>query len=119
MGNNKRGAISFPHSSGYTVVHIKKVFKGQLKYRTTRLYDDTWIHYCYNWFSCEFINNPREGWVDDARYDGVSADGQRATFQYGPVGTPGRKWKRPGRVRLGERWTRNEWDSLPAGVQVK
>jgi hypothetical protein len=119
VGQENPKTTYVPAAPGYTVVHIKKVFKGQLRYRTTRLYDDTWIHYCYNWFSCKFINDSREGWVDDARYDGVSSDGRKATFQYGPVATPGRRWKRPGSVPLGEKWTRSEWKSLPVGVQVK
>jgi hypothetical protein len=111
--------IYVPTSSGYTIVHIKKVFKGQLKYRTTHLYDGTWIHYCGNWFDCEYINDPREGWVDEARYEGASADGQRATFQYGPVSTPGKEWKRPGRVPLAEGWFNRQWAKLPVGVQVE
>jgi hypothetical protein len=67
-------------SSGHMDVHIAKVFKGQLKYRTTHLYDDTWVNHCYSFLSCEYTNSPREGWVDEARYDGVSADGRRASF---------------------------------------
>jgi hypothetical protein len=111
--------IPFRSESRYTIVHIKKVFKGQLKYRTTHLYDDTWIHYCVNWFNCEYINDSREGWVDEARYDGVSADGKKATFQYGPVATPGKEWKSPGSVRVADKWRSSEWDKLPVGVQVK
>jgi hypothetical protein len=42
--------VYIPASTGYTVVHIKKVFKGQLRYRTTRLYDRTWFYYNYNFF---------------------------------------------------------------------
>jgi hypothetical protein len=110
--------IPFRPDSGYTIVFIKKVFKGQLKYHTTRLYDDTW------YFrgpivlgTAEFINTPRESWYDDARYDGMSADGQRATFQYGPVNAGG-PINRGGRKRLGD-WSTNEWKTLPAGVQVE
>jgi hypothetical protein len=118
--SNKWRIIYVPTSiSGYTIVHIKKVFKGQLKYRTTRLYDDTWIRYCLGLFNCEFINTPREGWVDEARFDGVSNDGKRATFQYGPIATPGKEWKGPGRVPVAEGWFNNEWKKLPVGVQVK
>jgi hypothetical protein len=77
------------------------------------LYDGTWYHTCYNFLECEFRNNPREGWYDDARYDGVSADGQVATFQYGPVETPGK------RTQGGMRgWPGEEWKKLPVGVQV-
>ncbi|MDR0575998.1 MAG: hypothetical protein LBI87_00280, partial [Candidatus Accumulibacter sp.] len=91
--NSTSRLIYTPTSSGYTVVHIKKVFKGQLKYRTTHLYDDSWFHRCYNWFSCEYTNTPREALCDDALYEGVNADGQRATFQYGPVSTPGQVYE--------------------------
>jgi hypothetical protein len=114
--------ISVPTRSGHMDVYITQVFKGQLKYRTTRLYDDTWIRFCGGWFDCKFINNPREGWGDEARYDGVSADGRRATFQYGPVATPGKEWIRPGGNRstlsVAGDWLRNEWQKLPVGVQV-
>jgi hypothetical protein len=111
--SGKSRTIYVPYSSGYTVVYIKKVFKGQLKYRTVHLYDDTWYLRCSWWRGepggdgCKIIKNPREARVDEARYDGVSADGKRATFQYGPVGGSG--WY----------WTRDEWKKLPVGVQVK
>jgi hypothetical protein len=108
--------IPFRPNSGYTIVYIKKVFKGQLKYRTTRLYDDTWIHYCYDFLECKYANIPRIGWIDDARYDGVSADGQRATFQYGPVE---RKFSGPRHEELAWDWLINEWKSLPLGVRIE
>ncbi|GHU19087.1 hypothetical protein FACS189475_05680 [Betaproteobacteria bacterium] len=57
--------------------------------------------------------------MDEARYEGVSADGKRATFQYGPVATPGKEWKRPGSVPVAEDWFRNQWNKLPVGVQVE
>jgi hypothetical protein len=104
------------HPKPATLVFIKKVFKGQLKYRTTHLYDDTWVHHCYNFLSCEYTNAPREGWVDDARYEGVSADGQRATFQYGPVE---REFNGPRSGELAWDWLIDEWKSLPIGVQLE
>jgi hypothetical protein len=112
-GNKSRMIYVPPSISGYTVVHIKKVFKGQLKYRTTRLYDGTWYESCRWWggesrcCGCEIIKTPRIGWVDEARFDGVSADGKRATFQYGPVGNGVRDW------------ANKEWDKLPVGVQIE
>jgi hypothetical protein len=114
---NKSRAIYIPSNSGYTIVHIKKVFKGQLKYRTTHLYDGTWFLRCRWFMTCEYVNSPREAWYDDARYDGVSADGQRATFQYGPVETPGTRKLRTGGGMRG--WDYDEWKSLPEGVQVE
>jgi hypothetical protein len=110
--------ISLPISSGHDDVYITQVFKGQLKYRTTRLYDDTWVHRCYNFLSCEYTNAPREGWVDEARYDGVSSDGRRATFQYGPVGTPGQAWTGLTSHYSAGDWSDREWEKLPLGVQV-
>jgi hypothetical protein len=123
--NNKGGytgksrVISNPSAFGYTALFIKKVFKGQLKYRTIRLYDDTWIYYCPDFLKCKFTNSPRESWYHDACYDGVSADGQQATFQYGPVTAPGKPGKNPGRVSWGGNWREDEWKNLPVGVQVK
>jgi hypothetical protein len=117
MGNEDPGRIYFQSSSGHTLVHIKKVFKGQLKYRTVRLYDDTWFHRCYDWFKCEYTNRPRERWCDEALYEGVSADGQRTTFQYGPVSAPDREYALSCGGMRG--WAENEWKNLPVGVQVK
>jgi hypothetical protein len=112
--------VYIPASTGYTVVHIKKVFKGQLRYRTTRLYDRTWFFACYNFLSaCEFNDEPREAWYDDARYDGASADGQRATFRYGPVPTPRQPWRSPYGIESLAAWYRHEWKNLPVGVQVE
>jgi hypothetical protein len=102
----------------YDVVYIKKFFKGHLKYRTTHLYDDTWYFRNYDLRSSQLINTPRERWYDDALYEGMSADGQRATFQYGPVNAGGPIDRGGGGERLGV-WSRNEWKTLPAGVQVE
>jgi hypothetical protein len=113
-GKSKSKTIYIPCSSGYTIVYIKKVFKGQLKYRTTHLYDGTWFLRCRWFVTCEYVNSPREAWYDDARYDGVSADGRQATFQYGPVATPG-----TGRAGGMRGWDYDEWKSLPKGVQVE
>jgi hypothetical protein len=96
-------------------VYIKKVFKGQLKYRTVHLYDGTWFQDCRWFHNCEIVKTPREGWMDEARYDGVSADGKRATFQYGPVQSPGKNCCSGGM----RGWPSNEWDKLPIGVQVE
>jgi hypothetical protein len=114
-------AIYIPASSGYTIVHIKKVFKGQLKYRTTHHYDDTWFIRCKWWrgdgvgpYGCVIVKTPREAWYDDARYDGVSADGKRATFEHGPVNSPGKD-----HGDYSASWVNDEWRKLPKGVQVK
>jgi hypothetical protein len=100
-------------------VHIKKVFKGQLKYRTIHLYDGIWIRRCPDHFGCGYTNTPREGWANEARYEGVSADGWRATFQYGPVSMPGMVWTGIGTYYSAEDWFDQEWRKLPSGgVQV-
>ncbi|GHU17457.1 hypothetical protein FACS189475_01310 [Betaproteobacteria bacterium] len=105
----------------FAPIRLGRVFKGQLKYHTTHLYDDTWIHYCSFFMHCEYINTLREGWVDNARFDGVSADGKKATFQYGPLYTPGKKWNGPGSTAVNEydSWIKNEWNKLPVGMQVE
>jgi hypothetical protein len=110
-------SIVHPSYSGYEAVYIKKVFKGQLKYRTTHLYDTTWFRRCRWFMTCEYVNPPREAWYDDARYDGVSADSQRATFQYGPVETPEMRKLRTGGGMRG--WDQSEWKKLPVGVQIE
>ncbi|MDR0439664.1 MAG: hypothetical protein LBI59_01575 [Candidatus Accumulibacter sp.] len=119
IGQRNPKTTYVPASPGYTVIHIKKVFKGQLKYRTSHLYDSTWFHYCYNWFSCKYANRPRENWYVDARYDGISADGQVATFLYGPVDTSKEPWNRPAGMYQIVEWSEKEWERLPVGVQIK
>jgi hypothetical protein len=113
--------------AGYTLVRIKKVFKGQLKYRWIRLRDDNRIH-----------RSPFRGLEEaparnfeliEARFDGVSADGRRATFQYGPFKGSEEAWFWSSGFRsdeLGaedyrrmEHWIAEAWDKLPLGVQVE
>jgi hypothetical protein len=65
------------------------------------------------------VRDPREGWYDEARYDGVSADGQMAIFQYGPVPTPKQPWSPRGGNELIVDWKNLEWNNIPVGVQVK
>jgi hypothetical protein len=88
--------------SEYTGVHVNKVFKGQLKYRTTRLYDDTWYWHNSSFLSYELIDTPRIAWIDEARFEGVSADGKRAIYRSGPERTPGKgQW---GAARVTNYW---------------
>jgi hypothetical protein len=44
--NDRSRRISIPSASAYMELFIKKVFKGQLRYRTTHLYDRTWYQRC-------------------------------------------------------------------------
>jgi hypothetical protein len=127
--SNNSMTIFTPVSSGYMDVYITKVFKGQLKYRTVHLYDGTWYESCRWWrgdgvgpYGCETVKTPRETWVDEARFDGVSADGKQATFQYGPVETPGlsrKMYSGSGSLKLLGDWVSSEWRNLPEGVQIK
>jgi hypothetical protein len=116
-------------------VYIKKVFKGQLKYQTIRLYDDTWYHHCYNFLSCEYTNTPRKFFHSEARYEGVSVDGKLVTFQYGPEYLSVDPWLRENRDKQLDKelegmqverfygnqgnWYHKEWNKLPVGVQVE
>jgi hypothetical protein len=113
-------------SSGYTVVSIKKVFKGSLKYRGIRLHDDNWIHRSPFW-GLEKAPTRHIG-LQEARFEGVSAEGRRATFQYGPWLGSGKSWfwiSIPSDVlgaedyRRMERWIAEAWEKLPVGVQVE
>jgi hypothetical protein len=111
---NASMTVLIPTRSGHMDVYITKVFKGQLKYREIYLYDGTWFQDCRWFMRCKYVSTPRTNRLDEARFDGVSADGQRATFQYGPVATRGKGWA--GGMRG---WDQNEWDKLPKGVQVE
>jgi hypothetical protein len=111
--------------AGYTLVRIKKVFQGPLKYREIRLRDDNRIHRSPFW---GLEKAPaRHFTLVEARFDGVSADGRRATFQYGPFdgseeqwfwGTPGFDLGAEDYRRMAH-WIAEAWDKLPVGVQVE
>jgi hypothetical protein len=110
----------------YTLVRIKKIFKGQLRYRGIHLRDDNWIHRSPFW-GLEKAPARHIGLLE-ARFDGVSADGRRATFQYGPWFGSEESWfwiRIPSDVlgaedyRRMEHWIAEAWDRLPVGVQVE
>jgi hypothetical protein len=117
MKAKESGEVDIYPRSGHTLVHIKKVFKGQLKYRTVRLHDGNWYESCMWFNTCEIVKTPRESWCDEALYEGASADGQWATFQHGPVSAPEREYALSCGGMRG--WAENEWKNLPIGVQVK
>jgi hypothetical protein len=118
--------IYAPGRDGYTLVHIKKIFKGPLKYREIRLHDDNWIHRSPFWVPEKA--HARTIGLLEARFDGVSADGRRATFQYGPwlgreeswfwIRIPSDEFGAEDSRRM-ERWIAEAWDKLPVGVQVE
>jgi hypothetical protein len=119
------GGIFTPYQSGYSLVEIKRVCKGQAKYRTVRLFDDSPVQRC-TWapISCEMTSTPREGWVDEAKIEAVCPDGKTATFQYGPVASRnGKEWSGPlggsGAGSNFDSWVTAFWNKLPVGVQLK
>jgi hypothetical protein len=112
---NKEGLIYATDSSGYTVVNIKKIFKGQLKYRTICLHGAN----CKPPLYCDKKNTSHERWIDEMRFDGISVDGKRATFQYGPIDTPCKPPVGADNQKRFKEWIDNEWKSLPLSVQVE
>jgi len=110
-------SVARPTASGYSLVTIKRVCKGKLQYRTVRLYDDGPVRVglgMKTWISRE----PREMWIDEARITAACPDGKTATFQYGPLPSPGKKAHM---VVTGyfDQWLKDAWDKIPKGVQLK
>jgi hypothetical protein len=108
--------LSVPRDSGYSLVAIKRVCKGQLQHRTVRLYDDGPVRLgqgYQTWISRE----PREMWIDEAQINARCGDGNGAVFQYGPLPAPGKEART---VVTGyfDQWFKNAWDKLPKGVQL-
>lgn len=100
--------------SGVTAYEIKRVCKGQAKYRTVRLFDDSPVQICSG-VKCSVSRGISEAWVEDARIDAVCRDGKKASFQYGPVVQKGHSPKHG----YFDRWLLEAWDKLPVGVQLK
>lgn len=99
-------------------IEIKRVCKGQTKYRTVRLFDDSPVQVCSG-LNCRTTTEPREAWIDEARSDAVCQDGKKVSFQYGPVGSRnGREGRSPKRGYFDE-WLRDAWDKIPRGVRFE
>ena len=111
------GTILIPYQSGRSKVEIMRVCKAQLQYRTVRLYDDGPVRVGQG-YDTWISNEPRELWVDQALLIGKCDNGQLASFEYGPVQTPGTT---PRFVVTGyfDQWIMNAWKKLPKGVELK
>jgi len=111
-------ALSEASGSGYfSVLEIKRVCKGQARYRTVRLFDDGPVRVYRGWDSWT-SHDPREMWVDEARIDAQCQDGRKVFFQYGPDGTPGRRGRSPV-VAYFDTWLLEAWKKIPLGVQFE
>ncbi len=106
-----------PSDFGYSVLEIKRVCKGQARYRTVRLFDDGPVRVFRGWDSWT-SHDPREMWVDEARIDAQCQDGRKVFFQYGPDGTPGRRGRSPV-VAYFDAWLLEAWKKIPLGVQFE
>ena len=106
--------IYVPTESGYSLIEIERVCKGQAKYRTVRLFDDSPVQICSG-ANCRVSRGISEAWVEEARIDAVCQDGKKASFQYGPVGDRGHSSLHG----YFDRWFLEAWDKLPVGVQLK
>ncbi len=111
-------ALSEVSGSGYySVLEVKRVCKGQARYRTVRLFDDGPVRVYRGWDSWT-SHDPREMWVDEARIDAQCQDGRKAYFQFGPVPSPGRGGRSPV-VGYFDDWFDDAWNKLPTGVQFE
>lgn len=107
------GAIFTPYKNGYSLVEIKRVCKGQAKYRTVRLFDDSPVQICSG-VNCRVSRGINEAWAEEARIDAVCQDGKKASFQYGPIGDRGHSSQHG----YFDRWFYEAWKKLPVGVQL-
>lgn len=105
-------------SEGYSVLEIKRVCKGQAKYRTVRLFDDSPVR-TGSGFKTKVTREPRELWIDEAKIEATCGDGRKAVFQYGPTGS--KSGGRPNFVVTGyfDDWLYEAWKKLDIGVQFE
>lgn len=115
---NDYGKISLPRESGYSLVEIKRVCKGQAQYRTVRLFDDSPVQICSG-INCRVSTEEREAWVDEARIDAVCQDGKKVNFQYGPIGSSNGKAGRSPKRGYFDEWFHAAWSKIPEGVQFE
>ena len=115
---NSFGKIFIPYQSGYSQVEIKRVCKGQLKYRTVRLFDDSPVR-TGSGLRTRVTQEPRQLWIAEAKLEAKCQDGKQAVFHYGPSGTS--EGGEPNFVVHGyfDDWLSEAWDKLPVGVQLK
>lgn len=112
------GGVFTPYQSGYSLVEIKRVCKGQAQYRTVRLFDDSPVQICSG-VNCRVSTEEREAWVDEARIDAVCQDGKKVNFQYGPIGSSNGKAGRSPKRGYFDEWFHAAWSKIPEGVQFE
>ena len=101
-----------------STVEIKRVCKGQARYRTVRLFDDSPVQICSG-MNCRVSTEEREAWVDEARIDAVCQDGKKVNFQYGPIGSSNGKAGRSPKRGYFDEWFHAAWSKIPEGVQFE
>lgn len=101
-----------------STVEIKRVCKGQAKYRTVRLFDDSPVR-TGSGFKTKVTREPRELWIDEAKIEATCGDGRKAVFQYGPTGS--KSGGKPRFVVTGyfDDWLYEAWKKLDVGVQFE
>lgn len=118
--NSNGSSLSF-YISGHrtpSTLEIKRVCKGQLKYRTVRLFDDSPTQICSG-LNCYTTREKREVWLDEAKIEARCPDNKIATFEYGPVDSfNGKEISDPIQGYFDE-WYKAAWRKLPVGVQLK
>lgn len=103
---------------GYSVLEIKRVCKGQSKFRTVRLFDDSPVR-IWRGVDSYVSKEPREAWIDEAKSEAVCQDGRKVTFEYGPTGSHNGKVGRSPVQGYFDNWLRDAWDKVPKGVQFE
>lgn len=103
------------HAAGTTALEIKRVCKGPTQYRTVRLFDDSPVEVGPA-FRTQVTREPREAWIDEAKIEGVCADGRKAIFQYGPIpSSNGKTWKELVQGYFDD-YFRDAWKKVSKGV---
>jgi len=111
--------IYVPNDAGYySVLEIKRVCKGEARYRTVRLFDDSPVRVCRG-LDCSVSREPREDWTDEARIEAACQDGRKVSFTYGPTYTISGKDQRTQVRGYFDAWYRDAWKKIPLGVQFE
>lgn len=117
-GNQGDANIYVTSSGTPSQIEIKRVCKGQTKYRTVRLFDDSPVQVCSG-LNCRVTTEAREAWIDEARIDAVCQDGKKVSFQYGPIGSRNGKEGRSPKRGYFDEWLLKAWDKIPRGVRLE
>lgn len=118
INSQSYGKLSVPYQSGYSLVEIKRVCKGQAMYRNVHLYDDSPI-FAGPAFHTSLTREPREMWISEAKIEAKCQDGNKAVFRYGPTGSS--EGGKPNFVVQGyfDNWLTQAWKKVPLGVQLE